>query len=92
MKYNGKEEVLFENDATLVDVCSKYLILKKDFEKENMPAHESNYQKAFAERYHIELTEEELLELIDFIESGEFNDWQASRIQDDFSEGMEKVK
>lgn len=92
MKYNGQDEALFEKDQMLVDVCSKYLVLKKQFAEEKMPPIEMNYQKHFKERYKIELTIDELTELMDFIDSGEFDAWQQARIDVDYQSGMQDIK
>jgi hypothetical protein len=91
MKYNGSEETLFEKDSILVDVCSKFIVLKKHFEKEMIPPLEINYQKELTERYRIEMTIEEIIELRDFIENGEFSDWQSDRIDEDYSKGMSDI-
>jgi hypothetical protein len=91
MIYEGKEEVLFERDVVLVDMVSKYFVIKKIIEENRYPSHSQKYIELFKSMYQIELGNDEMEELKDFAEN-DFNDFMNARILDQRIDGMEDLQ
>jgi hypothetical protein len=87
MKQSGKQiENIFEEDRIINDLCIKYYVIKRDFESKKYPPKIDNYLKRFKADYHIELTEEEFVELKDYAEN-DYSDNVVSKMQQDFDSG-----
>ena len=78
------------NDEILGDLANKFFIIKKYFDKEELPPTEENYCQRFEEDYGIIITSEEMLEIRAFMEE-DYADWAQMRIQEDFKHGMEFI-
>lgn len=82
------------NERELSDVANKYLDVKKlyvDGVIKRAP-HDSNLIKSLKDIHGIEIEDEVFLELREFIESGDYNEWINDRIHEDYARGMREVK
>jgi len=84
MKFNGQEEVLFENDTTLEDLAQKYFVIKNKIRTKEIkkPPTDTTLMEAFKEHYKVELDMEETIELRQFMDN-EYAEWKMNNINEE---------
>jgi hypothetical protein len=90
----GTEEPnIFEDgkEAILDQVCMEYLVLKQKFIEQKIPPNEKFYQQYFLKEYFREIEMEEMMQIREFIESGDYGYWKEGRILQDRENGATAV-
>lgn len=89
-----QEVEMFEegNEETLHDMVQKYRVIKEMIQNKEIkiPPHDSGYVKAFNQVFHIELDQEEMLELRTFAEE-DYDLYLQEKIYEDRLNGMKNI-
>lgn len=79
------------SDELWTTLSVSYWSVRQEIERKKLPPLEKNYIRLLRERFQIEVTEEEFLELKDFAENY-YSDMVINRIYDDLAGGMQEVR
>lgn len=90
MTYQGNaiDEI---SDELWTTLSVSYWSVRQEIERKKLPPLEKNYIRLLRERFHIEVTEEEFLELKDYAENY-YSDSVVNRIYEDIANGMQEVR
>jgi hypothetical protein len=81
MKYNGKEEVLFEDDIILEDLACKWFVIKNKFATKEISKAPTDTARveAFKEHFKVEFDMEEMIEFRHFMDE-DYSTWKMDNI------------
>ncbi len=86
-----KEQIEEISDELWTNLSMHYLTIDAEIKRTKLPPLEKNYIRLLKERYQLELTEDELLEVKDYAENY-YSDAVIGRIQQDLAGGMQQVR
>ncbi len=90
MTYEGNaiDEI---GDELWTTLSVSYWSVRQEIERKKLPPLEKNYIKLLRERFQLEVTEEEFLEIKDYAENY-YSDMVINRIHEDMANGMQEVR
>lgn len=90
MTYQGNaiDEI---SDELWTTLSVSYWSVRQEIERKKLPPLEKNYIRLLRERFQLEVTEEEFLELKDYAENY-YSDMVVNRIYEDMANGMKEVR
>ena len=90
-KYEEEINILEEGQEVMLgDIASKYFIIRRYLEDEEMPKSEENYIKKFSDDYGITVGIEEMVQWRDFFDN-DYVDYVNDQIAEDKKHGSETV-